>query len=46
MFKRYLNEQGIFSKEVKTEYGYDETEEQVFLNGGENLNNKSLTEEL
>ena len=27
VFTRYLNEQGIFSKEVKTEYGDDETEE-------------------
>jgi putative mRNA 3-end processing factor len=31
VFTRYLNEQGIQSKEVKTEYGDDETEEAVAL---------------
>ncbi len=35
VFTRYLNEQGINSKEVKTEYGDDETEEQRSLPEGE-----------
>jgi putative mRNA 3-end processing factor len=38
VFTRYLNEQGIYSKEVKTEYGDDETE-QVSLIDEESLNN-------
>jgi putative mRNA 3-end processing factor len=32
VFTRYLNEQGLYSKEVKTEYGDDETEETSLLN--------------
>jgi putative mRNA 3-end processing factor len=39
VFTRYLNEQGIFSKEVKTEYGDDETEELSILSEDENTNN-------
>jgi putative mRNA 3-end processing factor len=39
VFTRYLNEQGIFSKEVKTEYGDDENEEVIALT--EEENNKS-----
>lgn len=35
VFTRYLNEQGIYSKEVKTEYGDDETEETSLSPGGE-----------
>lgn len=39
VFTRYLNEQGIYSKEVKTEYGDDETEEVSTLTEEENGNN-------
>ncbi len=36
VFTRYLNEQGIFSREIKTEYGDDETEEASAFVEGEN----------
>lgn len=41
VFTRYLNEQGIFSKEVKTEYGDDEAGETSLLNDEELNNPKS-----
>lgn len=36
VFTRYLNEQGIFSKEIKTEYGDDESEDTTTLTAHEN----------
>ena len=42
VFTRYLNEQGIYSKEVKTEYGDDETEEASVLSEDDNTNNSLI----
>lgn len=42
VFTRYLNEQGIFSKEVKTEYGDDENEEVSKLTEGGDGNGSLL----
>jgi len=44
VFTRYLNEQGIQSKEVKTEYGDDETEEAGLLTEEEYNNSKAAGE--
>jgi putative mRNA 3-end processing factor len=41
VFTRYLNEHGIYSKEVKTEYGDDETEESLPLREEENPGNST-----
>jgi putative mRNA 3-end processing factor len=42
VFTRFLNEQGIYSKEVKTEYGDDEKEETSILSDEENNNDNLL----
>jgi putative mRNA 3-end processing factor len=42
VFTRYLNEQGIYSKEVKTEYGDDETEEPSILSDEDDSGSNAL----
>jgi putative mRNA 3-end processing factor len=42
VFTRYLNEQGIYSKEVKTEYGDDETEEPSILSDEDDTGSNAL----
>ncbi|MER3471359.1 MAG: DNA ligase-associated DEXH box helicase [Chitinophagaceae bacterium] len=42
IFTKYLNEQGVFSKEVKTQYGDDEVEEENISEDLKNLDESGL----